>query len=138
MDTDGNPTGKSSTPFYNTALNSDPLLVSPGTYDFHPKAGSPLIGIAPNLTSMLGPCFDFDGNPRPSVGNWTAGPFEGSGGTGAIPFLDLSIFTKMRFLIGQIGTQFGVGIYGDPAGHTSTGVVVMRGPSPAHLYNKRY
>ena len=134
-DVDGNPAAKSSTPLYNTALNSDPLLVSPGTYDFHPKAGSPLIGIAPNLTSMLGPCFDFDGNPRPSVGNWTAGPFEGSGGTGAIPFLDLSIFTKMRFLIGQIGTQFGVGIYGSPAGHTSTGVTVMRAEPGTYTIN---
>jgi hypothetical protein len=89
-----------------SATNADPLLVDEGTtgfstftkftFDFHPTMSSPLIGASANLTAY-GITTDFDGNPRPAVGNWTSGIYEGAGtGTVSIP---LPIFCSQPVLI---------------------------------------
>jgi hypothetical protein len=64
---------------FGTAQHKDPGLVDPENLDFRPaSANSPLIGLSRNLTEF-GITTDFDGNPRPATGNWTAGPYEWTG-----------------------------------------------------------
>ncbi len=62
--------------YFGAAGNKDPGLIDPENLNFHPaSANSALVGLGKNLTEY-GITTDFDGNPRPATGNWTAGPYE--------------------------------------------------------------
>ncbi len=76
-------TGGATTPYspraFGTSLNKNPGLIDPAHLDFHPISGtSAVVGLSKNLT-QYGITTDFDGNPRPATGNWTAGPYQWSG-----------------------------------------------------------
>jgi hypothetical protein len=60
--------------------NTDPLFVlAPG--DLHLRAASPNYGVGTNLFGLFGGLLDRDAedNPRPSVGAWTIGAYQGLG-----------------------------------------------------------
>jgi hypothetical protein len=78
-DSKGQVTRPFSPRYFGTARQKDPGLIDPENLDFHPaSAKSPLIALGKNLTEF-GITTDFDGNPRPATGNWTAGPYEWTG-----------------------------------------------------------
>lgn len=78
-DSGGNVTPTYSPRLFGTALNKNPGLVDPIHLDFHPASGSSaVVNRSQNLTKY-GITTDFDGNPRPATGNWTAGPFQWTG-----------------------------------------------------------
>ena len=72
---------------FGAARHENPGLIDPDNLNFHPaSAASAVVGLAANLT-LLDITTDFDGNPRPPTGNWTAGPYEwqGSPNSTALP-----------------------------------------------------
>jgi hypothetical protein len=78
-DSNGKITTPSNPRDFGTALNKNPGLVDPTHLDFHLiSSSSPLVGLGKNLT-QYGITTDFDGNPRPATGNWTAGPYQWTG-----------------------------------------------------------
>lgn len=78
-DFQGRRTGTNRPRFFGTALNKDPGLIDPENLNFHPaSANSTVVGLGRNLTEY-GITTDFDGNPRPTSGSWTAGPYEWTG-----------------------------------------------------------
>jgi hypothetical protein len=75
----GNEVAEPSSRYFGTMLHKNPGLIDPAALNFHPaSAGSAVVGLSKNLTEY-GITTDFDGNPRPATGNWTAGPYEWTG-----------------------------------------------------------
>jgi hypothetical protein len=66
-------------------VNVDPLLVNPGTNDFHLQPGSPAVGAGIPITGLS---YDIDGRIRPSLPS--IGAYEGTGGTRPTPPSHLS------------------------------------------------
>lgn len=80
--------------------SGDPLFVNPAGGDFNIRTGSPAIGTGTNLYSVMSGLpmgvYDYEGRPRPSIGNWDIGAFQFEGGS--VPDLPPAAPRNLRIL----------------------------------------
>jgi len=138
--TNGNLTATPILPrFLGDAINAYPGVIDIGGFDFHPASGTaPIVGLSADL-SQYGFTSDFDGNPRPSGSNWTAGPYEWQGNpiTGSINPNTRTLVAYPHY-IGTVGTNIGApydGTLGVMVVNADPGVYTITASGlPAGLY----